>query len=209
MSTNTSLVFELSGGELCLDFANTVDNRTSPERLADHLESYPALLSFGEQTGVVPASERQRLSRKAAQHPAEAARALRQALELRETLYRIFSAIAAGRQPAAADLRALNRFVNASLSRLQVQPTAGGYSWRWQDDGALEALVWRVAKSAADLLTSPEAGKVRQCAAEDCAWLFLDRSHNRTRRWCDMTSCGNRAKARRHYQRVKGSAKKS
>ena len=62
------------------------------------------------------------------------------------------------------------------------------------------SILWPIAKSAADLLIPPEL-EVRLCKAPDCAWLFLDKSRNRSRRWCDMKVCGNRQKARRHYQR--------
>jgi predicted RNA-binding Zn ribbon-like protein len=64
-------------------------------------------------------------------------------------------------------------------------------------------MLWPVARSAADLLTSQEQSRVRECAASDCGWLFLDLSRNRSRRWCDMETCGNRTKARRHYARSK------
>ena len=45
--------------------------------------------------------------------------------------------------------------------------------------------------------------RIRRCTNDDCLWLFLDESKNGTRRWCDMASCGNRAKARRHYLKMK------
>jgi predicted RNA-binding Zn ribbon-like protein len=64
-----------------------------------------------------------------------------------------------------------------------------------------EAIFRPVAQSAADLLTSEELNRVGQCADDHCGWLFMDMSRNRSRRWCDMGDCGNRAKARRHYQR--------
>jgi len=80
------------------------------------------------------------------------------------------------------------------------------YALGWDDGEALDSILWPVAKSAAELLTSEEAKLVRQCegfAATECAWLFIDETRNRSRRWCSMTSCGNRAKARRHYQRAR------
>jgi predicted RNA-binding Zn ribbon-like protein len=64
--------------------------------------------------------------------------------------------------------------------------------------------VWGVLRSAADLLTSDDLGRLRECASDTCAWLFLDHSKNRSRRWCDMTVCGNRDKVRRHRQRQRG-----
>src|SRR3989442_8269959 len=65
-------------------------------------------------------------------------------------------------------------------------------------------LIWPIARSAADLLTSDEQRQlVRECGAPDCLWLFLDTTKNRSRQWCSMQSCGNREKARRHYQRLR------
>ena len=65
----------------------------------------------------------------------------------------------------------------------------------------LDTVLWPIAKSAADLLTSDRLACVRECAAQNCGWLFMDNSPNQRRRWCNMKICGNRAKARRHYER--------
>jgi len=65
-------------------------------------------------------------------------------------------------------------------------------------------VLWPVAHDAAELLASDQLPRLRECAADDCCWLFLDESKNRSRVWCDMRVCGNRAKARRHYARTRG-----
>jgi predicted RNA-binding Zn ribbon-like protein len=65
----------------------------------------------------------------------------------------------------------------------------------------LRQVLWPVIRSAADLVTSPDISQIRECGAPDCNWLFLDRSRSGRRRWCDMSTCGNRAKARRYYSR--------
>lgn len=62
-------------------------------------------------------------------------------------------------------------------------------------------MLWPVARSAADLLVSPDLARVRKCAGPTCDWPFVDMSRNRSRRWCDMRECGNRAKARRYSVR--------
>ena len=77
-----------------------------------------------------------------------------------------------------------------------------GVDWEWKSQNPVDSILWPIAQSAADLLTSPDLAAVRMCEAPDCAWLFLDQSRNRSRRWCDMKVCGNRQKARRHYQRM-------
>ena len=65
-------------------------------------------------------------------------------------------------------------------------------------------MLWPVVQSAVDLMTSPELDRVGQCADDrGCGWLFVDTTKNRSRRWCDMRDCGNRAKARRHYAKKK------
>ena len=65
-----------------------------------------------------------------------------------------------------------------------------------------DRILWPVARSAGELLISDKLDRVRQCADDrGCGYLFVDTSRNRSRRWCSMESCGNRAKAHRHYQR--------
>ena len=72
---------------------------------------------------------------------------------------------------------------------------------------AAETLPWAllapVLWSAGDLLAGPRLGRVRRCANPQCLWLFLDDSKTGNRRWCSMATCGNRAKAHRHYLRQK------
>jgi predicted RNA-binding Zn ribbon-like protein len=201
--------FDLSGGELCLDFANTMDNRRAPEKLTDNLKSYGHLLAFAAQSGVVSPADEARFARAASSRPAEATRVLRQAIDLREAIYRIAAAFAARRQPHHGDLARLNLEVQVALQHRRLEASNGSLRWDWLDDDALTAPLWRIAKSAADLLSSPEAQNIRECAEESCGWLFVDRSRNRARRWCDMKTCGNRAKARRHYRLLARSQRKS
>lgn len=185
---------------LCLDFVNTVDHRHSAERFAEHLKSYGDLLSFAVQSGVLSQGERAQLEKAASRNLAAAHHTIQEAVKLREALYRIFAALATSRPARSDDLRVLNRHAQAALRHMQLRSANGGFGWGWQQTTALHAPLWRIAKSAADLLVSGEVPAVRECAAETCGWLFLDRSRNRTRRWCDMKICGNRAKARRHYK---------
>jgi len=192
--------FDLSGGVLCLDFANTWSDRGRPD--TDHLREYSDLLAFARQTGALRGNEEDRLAGRAAGDPQAAAAALAQACDLREDLYRIFSAITASRAPADSDLERLNAALPEAFSRLRLQSRGGDLVWAWAaPDDPLEAPLWPILRSAAELLTSEERKQVRECAGTACTWLFLDRSRNRSRRWCSMESCGNRAKARRHYRR--------
>jgi len=139
-----------------------------------------------------------------ARDAAAAASAVARARALREALYALFSARAAGRSASRADLARVNAALAAALGELKVEPRDGGYGWSWERPGdPLTAPLRPIARSAAELLVSPELERVRECHGATCTWLFLDSSRNRSRRWCSMESCGNRAKARRHYRRRK------
>lgn len=196
--------FDLSGGAACLDFANTVEGR-SGESPRERLDSYAGLLAWGLQAGLLEEDQARALAREASRHPRPAESVLARGRELREAVFRIFSAVAAGRNMAAADLATLNASLSQALARRRVRVLAGRAGWAWdEDERALDRPLWPVAAAAAELLVSPELERVRECAAGTCAWLFLDHSRNRSRRWCDMTVCGNRDKARRHRARGRG-----
>jgi predicted RNA-binding Zn ribbon-like protein len=197
------LHFGLSALRLCLDFANTLEGRLTslPQ---ESFRSYGDLLSWGQRAGVVAPDAASRLALEATRRTAEAIATLDRAVALREAIYRIFSAVAGKRMPEAADLGLLNGVLREALAALQVTPTADGFVWAWGSQRReLGHVLWSIAQSAADLLTSVDLQAVRECAAPDCGWLFLDTSRNHSRRWCDMKACGNRAKARRHYERNK------
>ena len=200
MQESPSHTFELSGGALCLDFANTWSDRERPD--SDHLGAYSDLLAFASQTKLLSDAEVSRLAGRAEEDPPAAEAALALSRDLREDLYRIFSALAASRLPDAADLERLNIALPEALSRLRLERRDTEFVWAWAaTEDPLEAPLWPILRSAAELLTSMERTLIRECGGNSCTWLFLDRSRNRSRRWCSMETCGNRAKAQRHYRR--------
>lgn len=195
--------FELSGGHPALDFVNTLDERPSPEP-HELLPDYAALLGWCSQSGLLPAAEIRRLRVAAARRPAAAASTVRRARALREALFSLFAAVVAGEPLPARPLAAFNRELAAAMAHLRVASAAGAPTWGFDlHPDALDAMLPPLVRAAADLLTSPERARVRRCEGGDCAWLFFDSSRNRSRRWCDMTVCGNRAKARRHRARAR------
>jgi len=144
------------------------------------------------------------IERWARAQPAMAAELFAEAIALRETIYRTFRALACGVAIADRDLAALNRALATAPPRNRLALAGAGYGWqigpaRISAATLLAPVLW----SAGDLLASDRRRRVRLCANEQCLWLFLDESKADTRRWCDMASCGNRAKARRHYQRTR------
>lgn len=207
--TRAEWKFELLGGRLCLDFANTVSGiRGGDER--DRLHDYADLVSWGRQTGAISSAQSERLLAEARRRPAHAAAAFRDAIALREAIYRLFLARVKGRAVQAADLEVLNAALARALAHRRLVPAEEPCcALAWEDvPGALDVVVWPVAVSAAELLTSgTELARVSVCGLYDeqeCGWLFVDETRSHTRRWCSMKDCGNRAKARRHYQRLKG-----
>jgi predicted RNA-binding Zn ribbon-like protein len=197
--------FKLLGGRLCLDFVDTV-NWDSPRRARERFYSFADLVDWAQFMEQVSASQAGRLRNLAEQRPDEAMAIYRQAIDLRATLHRIFAAVAAGHEPANDDLAGLNAALAATLPHRRLVPGPDHFEWGWSDELPLARVLWPVLPSAAELLTSKELDRVGQCAGESCGWLFLDTSRNRSRRWCEMEHCGNRAKARRHYRRHKRAA---
>lgn len=194
--------FSLIGGRPCLDFTNTInyDDDHTNERLRD----YADLVSWSVLVGALADADGQRLLEAAARQPAQAAAVLAQARTLRAVLHAVFSAAARGAEPEPGDLASLNQVLARVLPCSRLVLAGEAYGWEWNGEAAvLERVLWPVAWSAVELLTSPDLHRVGECASEGCGWLFLDMSRNRSRRWCDMKDCGNRAKARRHYYRGK------
>ncbi len=196
--------FDLSGGVLCLDFANTVSRRKIAERAIDHLCSYDDLVAFAEQSKFVSQKEAEELRVYARRRCRVARDTLLKAISCRDSIYRAFAALAEGRPADSADVQQISDFALEALNHRQLEPADGHYRWGWQRNSKniLDRILWPIAQSAAELLTSSQLHAVRMCEAADCAWLFFDQSRNRSRRWCDMKVCGNREKARRHYQRA-------
>ena len=194
--------FDLTSGALCLDLANTLSDR--PRATQDRLGSYEDLLCWGGEAGILDDRQIRDLSEAARRHERQAGLAFERAIDLRETLYELFSPLAKGLEPECEAVDALNATLRTALPNLEIQCLERGIVWVWSGDPTdLDRVLWPVARSAADLLTSEEAVSVRECASGTCSWLFVDRSRNRRRKWCDMATCGNRAKARRQYERKK------
>ena len=195
--------FSTEAGAVCLDFVNSVSSHLS-EHPEEHLNSYSDLLEWGKQTGVLADGEALALAERANKRPTESVEVLGQALTLRQAIYAIFSAVAAGKEVPPESLLVLNDALQRALTYLTVRQEGESLIWAWGGKGdELDRMLWPVARSAANLLVEGELARVRECAGDTCGWLFLDASKNRSRRWCDMSDCGNRAKARRHYHRLR------
>ncbi len=204
-SPQNEFQFDLTGGHPALDLANTISRRDNPERRREHLTSYADLVSFAVQDKILSPKEGKELRSFAEKNRRSASRSFRKAIELREAIYAVFAAAARRKYPPGEAVRVVKDYALEAAQQRNLLATNGGFRWEWQTDvkNSLDRVIWPLGQAAGELLTSDELKLVRWCEAPDCQWLFLDHSRNRSRRWCDMKSCGNRAKARRHYQRVR------
>lgn len=191
----------LLGGDLALDFVNTVSSR-GDEPGEEKILSYDELVRWLAYAGGLEADAARVLLRLSKAQPAAAARVLAQALALRETIYHVFLALARGEAAPLTDLSALSVTYREVLGHAALVPIDRAYGWQWNGPSALEHVLWPPARAAVALLAAPDLDRVKECANHaSCGWLFLDQSKNASRRWCSMDDCGSRDKMRRQYAR--------
>src|SRR5437016_12518756 len=216
MSTNySSTEFKFIGGILCLDFINTVEGRSGASHqkgaagdqykiIGEKLRNYSDLVAWcrHEQAALLSPKDARRLIQLAEKHPRSAQTVFETAINLREDLYRIFKSLALGRRPGQADIEKVNDELKNARAHEKLVFSTDGFANEWENiSDTLDSPLWPVVRSAAELLMSGDSSRLRQCIGEDCGWLFVDTSRNRSRQWCDMKDCGNLAKVRRFRER--------
>lgn len=179
-----------------LAFINTLSSRPTAAPV-ERLVSYDALVDWARDQHLVSAAAAERLLAEAKKHPHQAALVLARAREFREALNGLASAIDGGRPPAADVLKTIGDALAAAYANGRLVPHDGTLQWVAGAEDDLDRIVWEIGRAAGRLVTSPRLTRVRACAAGDCGWWFVDDTKNRSRRWCDMKSCGNREKLRR------------
>lgn len=194
------------GGALCLDFVNTVVSRPASDR--DGLGTYEDLLRWSVAADSLGVAEAEELRRRAGESPEGARAALDQARSVRESMFKALEARIGKTALPAKPMAEINAALGAAMSHLRLtagEPGEGsGVDWAWEGpETALDRPLWPVLRSFADIMTEAPVERLRLCASDRCDWLFLDTSKNGKRCWCDMSVCGNRAKATRHYNRRK------
>jgi predicted RNA-binding Zn ribbon-like protein len=182
-----------SGGVLALDVANTVVLRGDPVRSFDRFEDVREIARFAEAASVHRAAELG-ARRLAVSDPQTVAPKV---LAIREATDRLFRSAALSGWVVTRDLAPFLSACAGGLNGQDERVGMGEHAFgRPKSPLAFEAAL---AISALSLLPPARSARIRICA--NCRWLFLDESRNRSRVWCDMTVCGNRQKARRHYHR--------
>lgn len=209
MDEEGSVKFQIIAGEIAIDFINTLDNRAVPERQQELLLTYQHLIAWAKQAGAIRHSQYTGLHRQAEIRPDEAEAVLRGAVELRECLYHVMESVLKKRPAPAEDLAAFSGILGEALSRVQMKPVRPGRGYRldWDpEEPDLQSVLWPIVRSASTLLTSPDLAYLRECGDHTCRWMFVDRSKNHSRHWCDMKICGNRMKARKFYRRQRSAS---
>lgn len=191
-------------GRLWLDFVNTDDARLGQR--VDAIPSFSALVDWLVTAQVVDAERATALRRRSVEQPSGAAAALIEAQRIRTLLRQLTER---ARQAATAPsldsiLEEINRVLSRSVGTRRVDATPdGNYARSFAPVGdAFGGLVIPIVESAVDSLVRGELAKVRKCGDRRCPRVFADDTKSGTRRWCEMKTCGNRAKAKRHRARV-------
>ena len=182
------------GGRVCLDFANTLDWRTSDEP-QELVPDYEAFIAWSSRRGTLPPRAVANLKSHAAADPAGAEAVMADTFAMRAEVCKIADAL---REQRAADLTRINRM----LLTLPPQPrlVKHGNSYVHELKGAdLQEPLWPVLWSLTAVLSSSDATRLGCCQAKGCGWFYVDESPNRTRLWCSSEVCGNRERARRAY----------
>jgi predicted RNA-binding Zn ribbon-like protein len=196
-------VLAATNPDLALAFVNTRYWRGSPQP-TEELATPQQWLDWCIRSAGLPGDALAPVAERWREDPAEAQAGFDAAIALRETIHRAFTAIAGEAEPEGDDLAALNAALAGAPARTRLESSEGRHGWSLgpRIPGATSLLA-PVLWSAGDILAGPARKRLRCCANEQCRWVFVDDSRGGTRRWCSMSACGNRAKARRHYRRHK------
>lgn len=170
----------------------------------DWLDGYPRLLEWADKSGLLRRQVLASLARLAEADPAAASDALARAKELREGLFAIATCLISGRAPPPDAMALLDRQWRAGVTAHELRYEEGEVRLELRAPAIdLDVIASLVAYRFAEAVLPQPRERLRICAGENCAWLFLDRSKAGRRRWCDMAVYGNAAKSRRFQARVR------
>jgi len=187
----------LIGGELALDFANTSSGRGSTNH-KDHIVRSSHVAQWAAHARLIPPADSKWLAAAVETDATLGARLLREALAVRENIYELGAALAAGRLAPPKCIETLAKSYARALARGRLTPSGENFGWAWSPrEAPVEAVLGPISLSALTLLQQADLTRVKQCQGHECGWLFFDTTKNKSRRWCEMKICGNRAKQKR------------
>jgi predicted RNA-binding Zn ribbon-like protein len=191
---------------LCLDFCNSGQNAREPSG-TEWITGFADFIDWLEAAEAITRDQATRLRRAAAASPRAAAQVWGRAIKFREALFRVLNAKAEGGAIAREDLSTIEAEHARAASFARLSRDGDGYRWALDPSAAaLDAAMQPLVESAVSLLTSAKMERLRRCGNSTCYWLFLDETKNHSRRWCEMASCGNVVKVRRHREKARSAA---
>ena len=192
--------FRCPGGALCLDFCNTGQGMRGSSG-EEWLASYSDLVTWLDAAGALTRRQAAALRAAAERAPDAAQKVWNRAIRLREALARALLAKSEGQRPAVEDLALLDSEYARSARFARLAATDEGFRWALDEVEEPDALLRPLVESAIAFMTSQRMARLRRCGNQTCYWLFVDETKNCSRRWCEMASCGNLMKVRRHRER--------
>jgi predicted RNA-binding Zn ribbon-like protein len=193
---------ELDGGALCLNFVNSVRNRFE-DPLFEFIVTPEDLLLWSCRTQIFDEDSEERLKNYVLKNQEKAISDLKKILKTRELLYRIFQQFSQKKRPADKDIWLFNKELSLVLRYLKfeiIESLETKVIWSNEPSD----LLWTslpIIKSAYELLISDSKNRIKECS--NCGWLYLDKSKNNSRLWCNMKTCGNTIKIKKYYEKNK------
>lgn len=198
-----SETFRCPGGALCLDFCNSGQDFRSPRGI-EWIVGFDDLLDWLEVAKAMTSAQAARIRHAAAESSAAGSDVWARAIRIREALFRVLDARAAGRTARREDLALIEAEHLRAMSFARLSWNGEAFAWSLDSSAsAPDAALQPIVESALRLLTSGSLARLRRCGNSTCFWLFLDETRNRSRRWCEMASCGNLLKVRRHREKAR------
>jgi predicted RNA-binding Zn ribbon-like protein len=193
---------ELDGGSLCLDFVNSVRSRFE-NPLYEFITNPGDWLRWIHKVQLFNDLEEDRLKIYVSKNHVKAANELKRIISVRELLYRIFYKLAQEDLPSDNDLAHFNNELSRSLRYLKIGVTEELKITENWDDKSFNLLytLHPLLKSAYDLLIIDALNRLKEC--KHCGWIYMDKSKNNSRLWCNMKTCGNTIKTGKYYYKSK------
>lgn len=203
----TIKTLELDGGTLCLNFVNSVKNRFE-KPVYEFLVAPDDWILWSHRTQICDELSKQKLSKYVSENSEKAIKELNRIIKVREVLYGIFRNIAQKKSPLTEDIRIFNYELSFSFGFLNIGISDNLETisiWNYKETDLLYSLL-PIMKSAYELLTTDLKEHIKECP--NCGWLYLDKSKNNSRIWCNMKTCGNTMKIKKYYEKNKILGKK-
>ena len=188
--------------QLCLDFMNTVSWHLNKNMYGEYLTSYSVFVKWCHLRGIINRKQANFFAEESRKRSLETTEVYQRVIKLRESVFRILLAVIDKDSPKQTDFDLLNSEIERMLPLYRLKYVDQRFIWENIGDAInLDWMLSIIVQNITEFLTSDQLGRLKVCSDDNCGWLFVDMSKNKSRRWCSMKDCGNRAKARRHYSK--------